>query len=258
MRGTGNKYVYADNDPLAKVDISGLVAVTIDDGLEVAEYDGYTFDNPFQKPESSPPQSQTTGGQTTTTPSSGNGSSSSTQTASGQQAANATVNAQAGQPVKEAQNHGFWWKLGHALGLVKTPEELHQEAQFYRQHVPGMKDMSDQEILHVVHTVMAMSMPGEGALGEAGETAEGVGSAAADANKLNHIFGKAAHNLDGLVSEFGSQEAAYNALQKATQEVVSQKGLTGVFETSVTVGSQTVTVRGAVVDGVAKIGTAFQ
>jgi hypothetical protein len=91
-----------------------------------------------------------------------------------------------------------------------------------------------------------------------GEGAELLGQAAADANKLNHIFGKAAHNLDALVSEFGSQEAAYNALQKATQQAVSQQGLTGVFETSVIVGSQTVTVRGAVVNGVAKIGTAFK
>jgi RHS repeat-associated protein len=158
----------------------------------------------------------------------------------------------------QAQNHGFWWKVGHALGIVQTPEEQHKEAEFYRHIIPGSKDMSDKDILHAVHTVMAMSMPGEGALGEAGETAEGLGGAASDANKLNHIFGKAAHNLDGLVSEFGSQEAAYNALQKATQEVVRQQGLTGVFETSVKVGSQTVTVRGAVVDGVAKIGTAFQ
>jgi len=91
-----------------------------------------------------------------------------------------------------------------------------------------------------------------------GEGAELLGEAAANANKLDHIFGKAAHNLDALVSEFGSQEAAYSALRQATQAAVRQQGLTGVFETSVRVGSQTITVRGAVVNGVAEIGTAFK
>jgi len=82
--------------------------------------------------------------------------------------------------------------------------------------------------------------------------------AAASANKVNHIFGNAAHNLDPLVSEFGSQQAAYNALKQATQAAVAQQRVTGVFEISVKVGSQNVTVRGAVVNGVAEIGTAFK
>jgi hypothetical protein len=71
-----------------------------------------------------------------------------------------------------AQNHGFWWKVGHALGIVQTPEEQHKEAEFYRHIIPGTKDMSDKDILHAVHTVMAMSMPGEGIEGEAGEAGE--------------------------------------------------------------------------------------
>jgi hypothetical protein len=96
-------------------------------------------------------------------------------------------------------------------------------------------------------------------IGEPEEDVPGADAAAAiDANKLNHIFGDAGHNLDPLVKEFGSQESAFNALQQATDAAVRQQGLTGVFETTVQVGDQTVTVRGAVVDGDARIGTAFQ
>lgn len=41
-----------------------------------------------------------------------------------------------------------------------------------------------------------------------------------DANKLNHIFGKAGRNLEPLVEKFGSQEGAFNAVQDATQSLV--------------------------------------
>jgi hypothetical protein len=49
-----------------------------------------------------------------------------------------------------------------------------------------------------------------------------------------------------------------NALQQATEAAVQQQGLTGVFETTVQVAGETVTVRGNVVNGVVKIGTAFK
>jgi hypothetical protein len=79
-----------------------------------------------------------------------------------------------------------------------------------------------------------------------------------DANKLNHIFGNARHGLDGVVNNLGSQQAAMNALQQATEAAVQQQGLTGVFETTVQVAGETVTVRGNVVNGVVRIGTAFK
>jgi hypothetical protein len=79
-----------------------------------------------------------------------------------------------------------------------------------------------------------------------------------DANKLFHIFGNPAHNLTVLVQTYGSEQAAYNALLQATEQTVASKGLTGVFETTVQVGGESVTVRGAVVGGVVKIGTAFK
>ncbi len=79
-----------------------------------------------------------------------------------------------------------------------------------------------------------------------------------DPNKMSHIFGQAKHNLDGLVKAFGSSEKAFRALEKATQAAVKNQGIKGVFETTVKVGGESVTVRGNVVDGVVKIGTAFK
>ena len=66
------------------------------------------------------------------------------------------------------------------------------------------------------------------------------------------------HNLTDLVVKFGSQEAAFKAIQQATEAAVQQQGLTGVFQTTVRVAGETVTVRGNVIGGVVKIGTAFK
>jgi len=92
------------------------------------------------------------------------------------------------------------------------------------------------------------------AMGETGAVGPGVGLL----NKINHIFGKAAHNLGGLVQQYGSPAKAYAALEQATTAQVVAKGLTGQFEEVVNVGGTNVTVRGAVVNGVVKIGTAFK
>jgi len=63
-----------------------------------------------------------------------------------------------------------------------------------------------------------------------------------------------AHNLDPLLQQFGSREAVVE------QMLSGVKGLTpasGTFQIPVTISGQTVVVRGAVVDGVVKLGTAF-
>jgi RHS repeat-associated protein len=88
--------------------------------------------------------------------------------------------------------------------------------------------------------------------------ADEFGTAGTLANKIHHIFDNAQHNLSGLVQQYGSPAAAYAALEKATAEHVLSKGLTGQFEEVVNVGGSNVTVRGAVVNGVVKIGTAFK
>jgi len=93
--------------------------------------------------------------------------------------------------------------------------------------------------------------------GSAEATAGATEEVAANANKLSHIFGNASHHLDDLVGHFGGQQEAFNAVQTATDELVASKGLTGVFEQVVNVAGQDVTVRGRVIEGVARIGTFF-
>jgi RHS repeat-associated protein len=81
---------------------------------------------------------------------------------------------------------------------------------------------------------------------------------AVDPNKLFHIFGPAKHKLGTLVTEFGSELQAYEAIEKAIDAAVSQKGITGLFEETVQVGTQQVTVRGNVINGVVHIGSAWK
>lgn len=156
------------------------------------------------------------------------------------------------------EKHDWFWKVLHALGIVETEaEKKAREVAFQQAKTRWEKAHPGRSYALYLLNLQLQLTPMAGFSIE-GEGAGLLGEAAANANKLNHIFGKAAHNLQALVSEFGSQEAAYNALRQATQAAVSQQGLTGVFEISVKVGSQTVTVRGTVVNGVAEIGTAFK
>jgi RHS repeat-associated protein len=74
-------------------------------------------------------------------------------------------------------------------------------------------------------------------------------------NNIHHIFGQSKHKLDGLVSAFGSKENAYDQLLEATR--AAAKSSTGRFEVTVKVGGYTVTVRGKIVNGQPRIGTAF-
>ena len=60
------------------------------------------------------------------------------------------------------------------------------------------------------------------------------------------------------MKQAGSQEAAYQAIQHAAEGAVKAQKFAGVFETTVKIGTETITVRGNVVDGVVKIGTAFK
>lgn len=87
----------------------------------------------------------------------------------------------------------------------------------------------------------------------------GNNSNAVDSNKLNHIFGKPEHNLEGFLKMFnGDQTAAYNAILRATEEYVKINNIVGRFQNIVVnVNGFDITVRGNVVDGIVKIGTAF-
>jgi hypothetical protein len=72
-------------------------------------------------------------------------------------------------------------------------------------------------------------------------------------SKLDHIFA-AKHNFDPLVQQFGSREAVVQQFLNGLEELTPESG---TFEQQIVVGGQKVIVRGAVVDGVTKIGTAF-
>ena len=79
-----------------------------------------------------------------------------------------------------------------------------------------------------------------------------------DPHKLNHIFGQSRHNLDGLLRYFGgNQVSAYNTINRIAQAHVTRHGLTGVNQFTINVVGHDVTVRGAVINGIFRIGTAF-
>jgi hypothetical protein len=80
-------------------------------------------------------------------------------------------------------------------------------------------------------------------------------------NQANHVFGPKSigrHKLEGVLNAFqGDKVAAFNALEGAAQQLANQGMIQGTFQTVVQVGSHDVTVRGAVVNGIAKVATAF-
>jgi len=73
------------------------------------------------------------------------------------------------------------------------------------------------------------------------------------AENLDHIF-VPKHNLDALVTQLGSREAV---VEQMLRGVSGRTPAAGVFELTTTIEGQAIVVRGAVVDGVVKIGTPF-
>jgi hypothetical protein len=64
--------------------------------------------------------------------------------------------------------------------------------------------------------------------------------------------------LESLVTDLGSQEAAFEAVKNATQKAVQQQNISGKYEIEITVHGHRLTVRGTVLkDGTLKIGTIF-
>ena len=97
-----------------------------------------------------------------------------------------------------------------------------------------------------------------GAGGAAAAAAAGGSAAAALANKLIHIFGKAGHNLKGVVSAFRTELAAYNDMLAAATAHLARTGqANGVVDIIVRMGGQDATVTGTVINGVVHIGTAY-
>ena len=74
-------------------------------------------------------------------------------------------------------------------------------------------------------------------------------------NKVTHVFGKAAHNLDPLVTKLGGQENTFRAVLNGLNGKLPSSG---VFNNiPVNIGGYNVLVRGSVVNGIPKIGTMF-
>ena len=72
-------------------------------------------------------------------------------------------------------------------------------------------------------------------------------------DKLDHIFDPK-HNFQPLVQQFGSREAA---MEQVVRSIGGPLPQAGKFEIARSIGGQTVVIRGAVVDGIPRIGTAF-
>ncbi len=82
-----------------------------------------------------------------------------------------------------------------------------------------------------------------------------------DPNKLHHIFANPDHNLDALVQACGSEEAAGRAIVEAINEAYQNGSLAadalGRYTRVFDVGGYLVTVRGRIVNGVVRVGSAW-
>ena len=80
-------------------------------------------------------------------------------------------------------------------------------------------------------------------------------------NGAHHIFGPkslAKHKLEGVLNAFGGDKvAAFHALERRAQDLANHGAIKGVFQVTIDMAGQTVTVRGAVVEGTAMVSTAF-
>ena len=74
-------------------------------------------------------------------------------------------------------------------------------------------------------------------------------------NKVQHIFGKAAHNLQPLVSKLGGHENTFRAVLNAANGKLPSSGI--FKDIIVNVGGYDVYLRGSVINGVPKLGTMF-
>ena len=252
-----NIYSYVQNDPTMKIDPTGMFAVA-----------GYWGSDPDLDTDGGPkgaPSFLDNGG------SSSNGKPKHKPNA--QPMPEATVEVTARAQTGGAESVGQW----AARNAVEALRQDHKAAGFFwslletanGMFTPGGDRLSqvnaraqnDEDI-----SIEELAEAGGLALGQVALTAAPglittktltVAAPATEANKLNHIFGKAIHNLGGVVKHYGSQKAAFTALKSATEAAVKSQGLTGAFQTVVKVGGAQVTVRGIVVDGVVHIGTAF-
>ena len=82
-----------------------------------------------------------------------------------------------------------------------------------------------------------------------------------DPNKRHHIFGNPDHNLAGLVQQCGGEEAAGRAIVEAVDQAYRDGKLVidwlGRYRQVFEIGGYRVMVRGRIVNGVARVGSAW-
>jgi RHS repeat-associated protein len=90
-------------------------------------------------------------------------------------------------------------------------------------------------------------------------TVNAAARAAPNANDMHHAFAKAKHNLGDLVRHCGSEANVYRAVERATEAALKAQGTTsGVYSTTVKIGTEQLTVTGKIVDGVVRVGTFYK
>jgi hypothetical protein len=138
-------------------------------------------------------------------------------------------------------------ELAGEVGLSETQQEHFDETNVERKGQGALIEGTSAVVAATTATAVVVG------------TAVGAQRAAraVDPNKLRHVFGASRHRLGPLIEVFGSEESAFLAVESAAQAAVRAQQLSGVFEVTVSIGQQNVVVRGAVVEGVARIGTFF-
>jgi hypothetical protein len=148
----------------------------------------------------------------------------------------------------------FMQQAAPGLPVPGSFESAEREDQFSDQFNQGMADIL--KTLSMTPGTNLANLPPLTKVPQVAARGAGQATKAIDPNKLRHIFGQAKHKLGPLLAKFGgSQEAAFKAVESATQAAARNQGLSGIFTTTVEVGGQNVVVKGRVIDGTAHIGS---
>ena len=82
-----------------------------------------------------------------------------------------------------------------------------------------------------------------------------------DPNKLRHIFGNPSHNLGPIVQHFGSEGAAFRAIEDEVNRAYQDGRLVtdayGLYQQVFDIGGYSVSVKGRIINGQVHIGTAW-
>lgn len=109
--------------------------------------------------------------------------------------------------------------------------------------------------------MLTTSGVGGGGWGSAAKWGKGLGLDWLDPAHLAHLFGpKKKGAINALAKALGSESCAAKALQEAAQAYVDAGGPLdqGAFEFATNIAGEALTIRGQVVDGIARVGTAFR